>query len=100
MIKAILEMYAITKDEKYFSFADHFIDCKVMEDGSIEGYSVEELNIDNVNAGKTLFELYDLTGKEKYRKAIDLVYSQIQKMPSYKKKEISGIKIFIRIRSG
>ena len=39
MIKAILEMYAITKDEKYFSFADHFIDCKVMEDGSIEGYS-------------------------------------------------------------
>ena len=47
MIKAILEMYAITKDEKYFSFADHFIDCKVMEDGSIEGYSVEELNIDN-----------------------------------------------------
>lgn len=60
MIKAILEMYAITKDEKYFSFADHFIDCKVMEDGSIKGYSVEELNIDNVNAGKTLFELYDL----------------------------------------
>ena len=84
MIKAILEMYAITKDEKYFSFADHFIDCKVMEDGSIEGYSVEELNIDNVNAGKTLFELYDLTGKEKYRKAIDLVYSQIQKMPRTK----------------
>ena len=79
-----LEMYAITKDEKYFSFADHFIDCKVMEDGSIEGYSVEELNIDNVNAGKTLFELYDLTGKEKYRKAIDLVYSQIQKMPRTK----------------
>ena len=84
MIKAILEMYAITKDEKYFSFADHFIDCKVMEDGSIEGYSVEELNIDNVNAGKTLFELYALTGKEKYRKAIDLVYSQIQKMPRTK----------------
>ena len=43
MIKAILEMYAITKDEKYFSFADHFIDCKVMEDGSIEGYSVERI---------------------------------------------------------
>lgn len=28
-----------------------------------------------------LFELYDLTGKEKYRKAIDLVYSQISIMP-------------------
>lgn len=81
MIKAILEMYAITKKEKYFRFADTFIDCKVHEDGSIDGYDVDELNIDNINAGKTLFELYDLTGKEKYRRAIDLVYSQIRRMP-------------------
>lgn len=84
MIKAILEMYAITKDEKYFQFADAFIDAKVMEDGSIDGYDVNELNIDNVNAGKTLFELYDLTGKEKYRKAIDLIYSQVELMPRTK----------------
>ncbi len=84
MIKAILEMYAITKDDKYFRFADAFIDCKVSEDGTIDGYDVNELNIDNVNAGKTLFELYDLTGKEKYRRAIDLVYSQIEKMPRTK----------------
>ena len=84
MIKAILEMYAITKDEKYFRFADAFIDCKVSEDGTIDGYDVNELNIDNVNAWKTLFELYDLTGREKYRRAIDLVYSQIEKMPRTK----------------
>ena len=69
MIKAILEMYAITKEDKYLKFADDFIDCKVNADGTIEGYDVNELNIDNVNAGKTLFELFDLTGKEKYRKA-------------------------------
>ena len=84
MIKAILEMYAITKNEKYFQFADAFIDAKVREDGTIDGYDVKELNIDNVNAGKTLFELFDLTGKEKYRKAIDLIYSQIQLMPRTK----------------
>ena len=57
MIKAILEMYAITGEKKYFKFADEFIDYRIREDGSIDGYSVEELNIDNVNAGKTLFEL-------------------------------------------
>ena len=62
MIKAILEMYAITKEDKYLKFADDFIDCKVNADGTIEGYDVNELNIDNVNAGKTLFELFDLTG--------------------------------------
>lgn len=84
MIKAILEMYSITNDKKYFDFADAFIDCKVYDDGTIDGYDVSELNIDNVNAGKTLFELYDLTGKEKYRKAIDLIYSQIEQMPRTK----------------
>ena len=81
MIKAVLEMYAISKDEKYLKFADDFIDYRVAEDGTIDGYSIGEKNIDNVNAGKTLFELYDITGKEKYRKAIDLVYSQIAIMP-------------------
>ena len=81
MIKAVLQMYDVTKDEKYLKFADNFIDYRVHEDGTIDGYSIGEKNIDNVNAGKTLFELYDLTGKEKYRKAIDLVYSQIEIMP-------------------
>lgn len=52
MIKAILEMHAITKEDKYLKFADDFIDCKVNADGTIEGYDVNELNIDNVNAGK------------------------------------------------
>lgn len=84
MIKAILEMYSITGDKDYLEFADNFVNAKVREDGSIDGYNVEELNIDNVNAGKTLFELYDLTGKEKYRLAMDLIYSQVQKMPRTK----------------
>ncbi len=81
MIKAFLEMYAITGDKKYLDFSDSYIGAKVNEDGTIEGYDVEELNIDNINAGKTLFELFALTGKEKYEKAIQLIYSQIEKMP-------------------
>ena len=93
MIKAILEMYAITKEDKYLKFADDFIDCKVNADGTIEGYDVDELNIDNVNAGKTLFELFDLTGKEK-------LFTVRWRRCHVQKKETSGTKIFIRIRSG
>lgn len=84
MIKAILELYAITKEEKYLEFADNFIDYFVQEDGSIKSYDPEEYNIDNVNAGKTLFDLYKLTGKEKYRKAIDTIYGQVEKQPRTK----------------
>ena len=81
MIKAIIELYHITKNEKYLQFADDFIDYFVNDDGSIQSYDPKEYNLDNVNAGKTLFDLYQLTGKEKYRKAIDTVYSQLQGQP-------------------
>ena len=81
MILALLEIYQATGEKKYYEFADAFINHRVQEDGSITGYSVEEYNLDNVNAGKTLFSLYELNGKEKYRKAIDLIYSQVQTQP-------------------
>lgn len=81
MILALLEIYRATGEKKYYAFADAFIDHRVQEDGSISGYSVEEYNIDNVNAGKTLFSLYELNGKEKYRKAIELIYHQVQTQP-------------------
>ena len=81
MILALLEIYSATGEKKYYDFADAFINHRVHEDGTIDGYEVEEYNIDNVNAGKTLFSLYELNGKEKYRKAIDLIYSQVQTQP-------------------
>lgn len=94
MILAILETYRITNNEKYLKFADAYIDHRVNEDGTIKGYDVNELNIDNVNAGKTLFELYEITGKEKYRKAIDLIYSQLQIQPRTKEGNFWHKKIY------
>ncbi len=81
MIKALLEIYQVTNEKKYYDFADAYIDHRVTEGGDIKGYSVEEYNLDNINAGKTLFSLYALNGKEKYRKALDLIYSQVQGQP-------------------
>lgn len=81
MIKAIIELYHMMKDSHYLEFADTFIDYFVNEDGSIASYNPQEYNLDNVNAGKTLFDLYKLTGKKKYRQAIDTVYSQLLGQP-------------------
>lgn len=94
MILAILETYKTTKEEKYLKFADAYIDYRVKEDGTITGYSVEKYNLDDINAGKTLFELYDLTGKEKYRKAIDLIYSQLEGQPRTKEGNFWHKKIY------
>lgn len=84
MIKALLEFYFLSGEKRYLEFADQFIDAFVDEDGSIRSYSVTEYNLDSVNAGKTLFELYDLTKKEKYKRAMNLIYTQLEGQPRTK----------------
>ena len=42
---------------------------------------METYNLDNLNEGRVLFDLYRETGKEKYRKAIELLYKQIEGQP-------------------
>lgn len=84
MIMSLLELYQVTKNEKYFSFAEAYISYRIEEDGTIRDYKKEELNIDNINEGKNLFTLYDLTGKEKYAKATSKIYEQILEMPRTK----------------
>ncbi|MCR5214296.1 MAG: glycoside hydrolase family 88 protein [Eubacterium sp.] len=81
MITAILSLYEITGQKVYFDFAKDFVDYFVNQDGSINTYSVEEYNIDNINAARNLFPLYEMTKDEKYKKAMDLVKSQINGMP-------------------
>lgn len=81
MIMSLLELYKVSKNDKYLSFAESYIGYRVEEDGTIRGYDKDELNLDNINEGKNLFTLYDLTGKEKYAKATSKIYEQILEMP-------------------
>ena len=81
MITALLRLYSLTGEQKYLDFADNFVSFYVNEDGTINTYDIEEYNLDNVRPACNLFALYDLTGKEKYRKAMDTVRSQLQTMP-------------------
>ena len=84
MITACLSLYHTTGDQKYLDFSKNFIDYFVQEDGSIQTYDPKEYNLDNVNQGKNLFTLYDIYGEEKYRKAIDVIRSQLETQPRTK----------------
>ena len=81
MITSLLQMSQISGDEKYFRFAESFIDYYVAEDGSILGYDIEKYNLDDINEGRVLFELYRRTGKEKYRLAIKKQKAQLDAQP-------------------
>ena len=81
MITALLSAAEITGEAKYSDFAEKFIDYYVNDDGMMLDYSMDTFNLDDVNEGRVLFDLYKSTGKEKYKKAIDLLREQLRKQP-------------------
>lgn len=84
MITAILSLYEITGEERYYEFAKKFVDAFVQEDGTIRTYDVKEYNLDNVNTASNLFLLYQKSSEEKYKLALDLVRGQLDDMPRTK----------------
>ncbi len=69
---------------KYFTAIQQKIDYFVKDDGTIKNYEKEEYNLDHVNNGKLVLLLYRITGKEKYKKAADLLRSQLLTHPRTK----------------
>lgn len=81
MITSLLALSEITGEAKYFDFAESFIDYYVNDNGDILGYDIEKYNLDDLNEGRVLFELYKKTGKEKYRLAIENQKRQLDGQP-------------------
>ena len=81
MMIALLNMHKITGQKRYYDFAENFLDYYVFEDGSLRGFAEEDYNLDNICEGRVLFDVHALSGKEKYRKAIETLYGQIQRQP-------------------
>ena len=64
------------------AYADAFYDGNINDDGIIKNYIEGEL--DSVEAARGLFDLLDSGNAEKYKAAIQYVYSQLEKQTSYK----------------
>ncbi len=78
------QMYEATGDEKYYDFIENYLKSFIREDGTIDHYEMEKFNIDSINSGKILFFMYDKTGEEKYRKAIEVMMDQLRNQPRCK----------------
>lgn len=78
---AMLDMWKKTGDRKYFTYVEEWADTIINSNGEIYLYKVETYNIDYINPGKILFDLYAETGKAKYKLAMDLLVKQMKVHP-------------------
>jgi unsaturated rhamnogalacturonyl hydrolase len=81
VLQGIEGLWKRTGDAKWFRYLQQSMDFYLQPDGSIRGYKPDEYNIDHLNNGKLLVSLWQVTGQEKYKKAIEHLRSQLQTHP-------------------
>ncbi len=78
---AALKAASVHNDETVYPWVYSMYDPLIKEDGKILTYREGEYNLDQINAGRALFELYDRSKEERFRKAQDTLKSQLKTQP-------------------
>ena len=81
VLNGMKNLWFATGDRKYYDFIKKGVDAFVQPDGSINTYKVEDYNIDQVKMGDAVLLVYRVTGEAKYKKAADLIRSQLKNHP-------------------
>ncbi|MFN4145142.1 MAG: glycoside hydrolase family 88 protein [Runella sp.] len=83
ILKAIEKVWYRTGDGKYFEYLRRDMDRYVQKDGTIRTYQYDEFNIDNIPTGRILLTIAQQSQpeREKYRKAADLLWKQLENQP-------------------
>ncbi|RAI92239.1 glycoside hydrolase family 88/105 protein [Algoriphagus yeomjeoni] len=73
------------KDEqRFYDYTKKFADFMVDSAGNILTYKKSDFNIDRVNGGKFLINLYEESGEEKYKLAVEELRDQMRNHPRNK----------------
>ena len=76
LLTGMERLYQETGAAKYYEYLKAYFDYFILPDGTIRNYDCQEKNIDHVNCGKNLFFLYEKTGEERFRIAMEHLEEQ------------------------
>ena len=68
-LSGMMNTYKVCGSEKYYNYVKEWVDSIIWEDGSIHDYDPGML--DDIQPGILLFPLYEKSGDERYKKALD-----------------------------
>ncbi|QSB28905.1 glycoside hydrolase family 105 protein [Flavobacterium sp. CLA17] len=75
------KLYKETNNPLYANYIKDYAETVINSSGEILNYKLEDYNIDNINAGKMLFDLYARTKEERYLTAIKTLRKQLETHP-------------------
>ena len=80
-LQAIYQVWKSTANPRYFNYVKSYADTVVNANGTITGYKPEDYNLDKLNSGKILFDLYAKSKEPKLKLAMDLLRNQMKNQP-------------------
>ncbi|MBP6757902.1 MAG: glycoside hydrolase family 88 protein [Flavobacterium sp.] len=81
ILTAYEKLYAKTKNTKYYNYIKGYADVFIDKTGAIKNFDPQNHSLDNINAGKILFSLYDSTKDEKYLVALKTLRKNFDDYP-------------------
>jgi len=78
---SMIRLWKENSNAIYYNYAKAYADKFIDANGNIWGYKTTDYNIDCVNSGKFLFDLYEKTKDERYLKAINHLRDQLKSQP-------------------
>ena len=80
-MKAFLDVYETYGGEDILKYVDDWYGLCIEDDGHVTYYYKGDYTVDKVCPARTMYQLYDDTGKEKYRFAIDSMMTRLSRHP-------------------
>jgi len=78
---AFQKLYEETGKQEYFDYIKKYYETVIDSNGTILNYKLTNYSLDDINAGKVLFFLYDKTDDKRYKIAIDTLIKQLETHP-------------------
>ncbi len=80
-LKGVEGVWIASGKDKYLQYFKRIIDSYLESDGRIRTYTLEDYNLDNVQCGKLVLDLFQHTKEERYRQAALMLMKQLQTHP-------------------
>lgn len=81
-LSGVYSIYQLCKDETYYRYMKDWVDAMLDSDGNIINHSA--CSLDDVQPGNLIFPVYEKTGEQKYKKALDDLMEIIKHYPKNK----------------
>ncbi len=81
VLSGCMQLFEVTGERIYRDFIFRYLESLIADDGAILNFDNSKYSVDSFNSGKVLFFALSQSGEEKYRRAIEYLWTRLESYP-------------------